>query len=112
MRPLIGLQDVRADRHDGQVQKQAVSQVDRLGAHQVCGHPQPAAQQPAVEIQNVTLAHPQVVGEVHRSETRQAVEGALRDWTQAVAVDLQDLQVDQGRQRGQVQDRDAVGWEV
>ncbi|KAF3850837.1 hypothetical protein F7725_012609 [Dissostichus mawsoni] len=102
-----GSRDTRTDGHDGQIQKQAVSEMDRLATNQVCGHPHPASQQPAVEIQDVTLTQPEVVGEVHRSEARQPVERALWDRAQAVAVDLQDLQVDQSRQRGQVQDRDA-----
>lgn len=56
-----------------------MGKMDWLGAHQVSGHLQPATQQPAVEIENVTLAHPQVVVEVHGPETWQAVKGALRD---------------------------------
>lgn len=89
-----------------------MSEMDGLGAYQVRGHLQPATQQPAVEIQNITFAHPQVVGEVNRPETQQAVEGALWDRAQAVAVDVQDLQVDQGGQRGQVQSGDAVSRKV
>lgn len=104
--------ELRTYLQDGEVREAAVSKAGGLSAGDVCSRPRPSAQQPAVEMEKVAAAGPRVLSQVQRSEASQAVKGALWNGAQAVAVDLQALQVDQGGERGRLQRRDAVFREV